>query len=267
MVYFKIMNLQARIERYLKRGFLREDAEILVLIEEAASGLFSAFPDQFVLVGGATLVLFYESRRLSRDLDLLPTADKLPPSDQIQRVVAQSIQAMAEVLGRGKLEYRQKSTNTEFVKIWVESGDRTLFTIDLTRIGGSVLKSEVVQEIIAGETDKMVLTPSINFLLLQKCETFLERRHIKARDAFDIDVLLSRGAKLGEALSAHLEDFIQMKEFDTKLIRHRIASVDAKLCTAELRPVLPDELFRTFAKNNFSQLRGSLETAFAKWMR
>src|SRR5260221_5108164 len=65
------MNLQARIDRYKERGFQQVEAEILVLIEESAAALFTAFPEQFILFGGATLVLFYESPRLSRDLDLL----------------------------------------------------------------------------------------------------------------------------------------------------------------------------------------------------
>jgi len=30
--------------------------------------------------------------------------------------------------------------------------------------------------------------------LLQKCETFLNRRYVKARDAFDIHLLITRGA-------------------------------------------------------------------------
>lgn len=260
------MTLQDRAERYLLRGFSQVDAEILVLIEEAASGLFSAFPERFVLVGGATLVLFYESRRLSRDLDLAPTVDDLPTSAEIQRVVDRSIQPLAEVFGLGKLAFRQNRTNADFVKIWVESNQRLLFSIDLTRVGGKVLKSELVQERIAGENEKIVQIPSLNFLLLQKCETFLERPNVKARDAFDVDVLLSRGAKLGEVLRAHLEDLIQMKGLDADLIRNRIARVDSKLCTAELRAVLPDELFRTLAKDEFKQLRQSLERVLANWI-
>jgi hypothetical protein len=61
------MNLQARIDRYRERGFQEVEAEILVLIEESAAALFTAFPDQLILFGGAALVLFYESPRLSRD--------------------------------------------------------------------------------------------------------------------------------------------------------------------------------------------------------
>jgi hypothetical protein len=45
------MNIKARIERYLKRGFQQPEAEILVLIEESASALFSAFPERLILFG------------------------------------------------------------------------------------------------------------------------------------------------------------------------------------------------------------------------
>ena len=74
------MNLQARVDKYRERDFQHADAEILVLIEETAVALFTSFPDHFVLLGGATLVLFYESRRLSRDIDLLPSGP-LPKSE------------------------------------------------------------------------------------------------------------------------------------------------------------------------------------------
>src|SRR5215469_12445885 len=144
------MNLQERIESYVKRGFQKADAEILVLMEEAASGLLSAFPDRLILFGGATLVLFYDSPRLSRDLDLLAKADELPPAVDVQKVVESSIQPLAEIFGLGKLDFHQQGDSKDFIKIWVESNQRPLFSIDLTRIGGTVLKSEIVQQRIAG---------------------------------------------------------------------------------------------------------------------
>jgi len=260
------MNVQGRVDRYLKRGFQPTDAEILVLIEEGASALFSAFPERFILFGGATLVLFYDSPRLSRDLGLLATAEELPSPQDIQTVLEASLQPLAEIFGLGKLECQHSGTSQDFIKIWVVSNQRRLFSIDLTRIGGTVLKSEVVQEQIAGERDKTVITPSANHLLFQKCETFLDRRYAKSRDAFDIDLLLIKGAKLGEILKAHLRDFIQMRELDSELIRSRINSVDAKLCTVELRPVLPDQLFTALAKEDFKPLRRSLEHVYSDWI-
>ena len=265
-IFIAYMNIQARVERYLKRGFQPPEAEILVLIEESASALFSAFPGRFILFGGATLVLFYDSPRLSRDLDLLARAEELPSPQDIQRVVAASIQPLAEIFGLGKLECQHSGTSKDFIKIWVVSNQRRLFSIDLTRIGGTVLNSEVVQEKIAGESDKTVVTPSANYLLFQKSETFLDRRYTKSRDAFDMDVLLSKGAKLDEILKAHLKDFIQMRELDSESIRSRINSVDSKLCTVELRPVLPNELFTELAKEDFKRLRRALENVYSDWI-
>ncbi len=78
-----------------------------------------------------------------------------------------------------------------------------------------------------------------NYLLFQKCETFLGRRHVKARDAFDIHLLLSRGAQLDKTLRPHLEDLMAMKELAKESVEARIEAITAKLCTVELRPVLP----------------------------
>src|ERR1700688_357308 len=105
------MNLQARIDRYKERGFQQVEAEILVLIEESAAALFTAFPDQFILCGGATLVLFYESPRLSRDLDLLASSGPLPKMEDVQAVVRSRIQPLAEIFGLGQLEFRQDIVN------------------------------------------------------------------------------------------------------------------------------------------------------------
>ena len=201
-----------------------------------------------------------------RDLDLLARAGELPNAQEIQKAVEASSQPLAEIFGLGKIECRNDGTNKDFIRIWVQAGERRLFSIDLTRIGGTILKSEVVRQTIAGDNKKTVDTPSANYLLFQKCETFLGRRYIKSRDAFDIDVLLLRGARLDDNLSAHLDDFIQMKEFDTESIRSRIGGVDKRLCTVELRAVLPGELFTALAKEDFQRLRQSLETVFANWL-
>jgi hypothetical protein len=260
------MNWQGRVERYTKRGFQQPEAEIVVLLEECASGLFSAFPGRFVLFGGASLVLFYDSPRLSRDLDLLAKVEDVPSASQIAKTVAGSIQELAETFGLGKLDCQAEPTTKDFVKIWVQSNQRRLFSVDLTRMGGAVLKSEEVHESIAGSDQKIIITPSADTLLFQKCEAFLQRRIVKSRDAFDIDVLLAKKAQLGNNLRAHLHDFVQMRELDSESIRNRIDRVDAKLCTAELRPVLPDALFTSLAQQDFKPLRSSLESVFADWL-
>ena len=55
--------LQDRVRKYTERGFPRAKAEILVLIEESAVAIFTKFLDHFIIFGGATLVLFYDSPR------------------------------------------------------------------------------------------------------------------------------------------------------------------------------------------------------------
>ena len=260
------MNLQERLDRYRERGMQELDAQILVLIEESAAALFNSFPDHFILFGGVTLVLFHDSPRLSRDLDLLASPGQLPDPKEIQQVVRAAIQPLAEILGLGQLDFREDVATPALAKQWVLANQKPLFSVDLTTIGGNVLKSQIVKHTIAESPEKSVLTPNANYLLYQKCETFLNRRHLKARDAFDIHLLLSRGATLDKALRPHLEDFIAMKELDREFIEERIQAVTAKLCTVELRPVLPLPLFEDLAKDDFESVRRSVRTVFSEWL-
>jgi Nucleotidyl transferase AbiEii toxin, Type IV TA system len=260
------MNLQARVDRYRERDFQSSDAEILVFIEESAVALFTLFPGQFILFGGATLVLFYGSPRLSRDLDLLASAGPLPKAEDVQAVVRSRIQPLAEVFGLGQLELRQDIANPDFIKHWVLANQKPLFSIDLTRIGRNILESQIVKKTITDSPEITVPTPNANYLLFQKCETFLGRRHVKTRDAFDIHLLLWRGAQLDKTLRPHLEDFIAMNELGRESIKLRIDAVTAKLCTVELRPVLPLPLFEQLEKEGFEPIRQSLRTVFAYWL-
>ena len=260
------MNLQERVERYKGRNFQDVDAEVLVLIEESAAAIFTVFPNHFILCGGASLVLFHQSPRLSRDLDLLASPAKLPSSEEIQSVVGSSIQPIAETFGLGQLNFREDSASPDFVRHWVIANQKPLFSIDLSRIVGNVLQSQIIKQTITGVPDKTVLTLSANYLLLQKCETFLGRRYLKARDAFDIHLLLTRSALLDEILQAHLEDSIVMKEIHLGSIENRIQSVNTKLCTVELRTVLPPIIFDELAKNEFEPIRKSLRTVFSHWL-
>lgn len=260
------MTLQDRVRAYTERGFQKAEAEILVLIEESAAAIFTSFPDHFIIFGGAALVLFYESPRFSRDLDLLASPIKLPVPEQIQAAVRARLQPMADSLGLGHLEFRKDRESADFVKQWVVTGQSALFSIDLTRIGGSVLESQIRKKTIASRPEGTVLTPSANFLLLQKCETFLSRRYVKARDAFDIHLLVGQGATLDYNLLAHLEDFAVIKELDREFIADRISKITSKLCTVELRTVLPLPVFGDLAKNEFESIRSSLRTVFTAWL-
>jgi len=260
------VTLQDRVRKYTERGFQRAEAEILVLIEESAVAIFAAFPEHFIVFGGATLVLFYDSPRFSRDLDLLASPAKLPASEEILGIVRARIQPVAETFGLGQLEFRTDREGADFVKQWVIANQNALFSIDLTRTGGNVLESQILKKTIAGTPQGTVLAPTANFLLLQKCETFLDRRYIKARDAFDIHLLVQQGAALDDHLLAHLEDFTLIKELDREFITGRIEKIVPKLCTVELRAVLPLPVFEDLAKKEFEPIRHSLRTVFSHWL-
>src|ERR1700745_1174193 len=266
MMVFANMNLQARIERYKERGFQAFDAEIIILIEETAVALFKAFPNRFVLFGGASLLLFYESPRLSRDLDLMACGGAVPPSDEVKGAGLSSIQPIAETLGLGALELQKYAEGPDFAKHWVLANKKPLFSIDLTRIGGGVLETQIVKKNIADAPERTVRTPNENYLPFQKLETFLNRRSVKARDAFDIRLLLSHGAEIDKRLEEHLEDSMKMKEIDEEEIENRIRNITNKLCIAELRTVLPPAVFEELAKDEFEAIRSSLRRVFANWL-
>jgi len=103
------------------------DAQILVLIEESAAALFNSFPDHFILFGGVTLMLFHDSPRLSRDLDLLASPGQLPDPKEIQQVVHAAIQPLAETLGLGQLEFREDVATPALAKTMGARQSKTAF--------------------------------------------------------------------------------------------------------------------------------------------
>ncbi|HEY1471410.1 MAG TPA: nucleotidyl transferase AbiEii/AbiGii toxin family protein [Candidatus Acidoferrum sp.] len=262
------MTLQERVARYLDRNLRKDQAEILVLMEEAAIALFSALPDHFVLFGGATLVLFHESPRISKDLDLLARVDRLPTAQDLIGALEARLQDVAGALGIGPVSFEPETQGEHFVRLWIVGpAKQKLFTVDLTRIGGSVLVREIVKEKIE-EEGKTALIPaaSRDYLLLQKGESFVSRRVVKARDAFDIRLLLQRGAKLDAVLRGHLEDALKWREVSREDIHERIETVNQKLCRAELKPVLPEEVYAELEQDNFEILRAALRHVFADWL-
>jgi hypothetical protein len=69
------MNISSQLASYRDKGFTDEQAEVITLMHLAAGVLFRDFPDSFLLIGGAALLLFHQSVRHSGDLDLLIRAD------------------------------------------------------------------------------------------------------------------------------------------------------------------------------------------------
>lgn len=262
------MNLEERLAKYLDRDFSLEQAQILVLMEEAAIALFAALPEHFVLFGGATLVLFHNSPRLSNDLDLLARVDSLPSAGELQNALQERVQEVAGLFGIGPVTFEPGQNAKQFLRLWmIGSRKQRLFTVDLTRVGGSVLAREIVDEtIVLDESTALIPCVSRNYQLLQKAETFVSRRMMKTRDAFDMRLLLAEGAVLDETLKAHLNDLVMWRELDAEQINERVEQITPKLCRAELKSVLPEEVYSSLEVEEFESLRAAVRTLFAEWL-
>lgn len=262
------MSLAVRLGKYLERNFSLEQSQTLILMEEAAIALFTALPQHFVLFGGATLVLFRNSPRLSKDLDLLARVDRLPSSKAIEIALVERIQEVAGIFGLGPVTFEPEQNGEQFLRLWViGSAGRRLFTVDLTRIGGSVLANEIVEEkIVLDEGTALIPSVSRNYQLLQKAESVVARRVVKTRDAFDIRLLLDEGAVLDKTLKGHLNDLVMWRELDAEQINERIEQITPKLCRAELKPILPGEIYEKLEAEEFSSLRAAVKDLFADWL-
>lgn len=261
------INFAEQIADLNSKGFNAEQARTIVLMKQAAGTLFRDFPDAFVLFGGATLVLFHNSVRHSNDLDLLSN-EKLPSSDAIVESLKKGLQAPVEALNIGALQYEVKNGKQPELKIFVSDGaGLRLFQIDFTRMG-PVIESEIEDHEIELDDEflSIVKSASKEFLLLQKAEAFLQRRIIKARDAYDIYLLLNRGAKLNQVLHGHLEDFLS-GEFGADEIKARIGQLTVRRCRTELQPILPPDIYEPFEKAEFKPLRDAVETLYADWLQ
>jgi hypothetical protein len=262
------MKLSEQIALYKEQGFTSEHAEVITLMRLAAGVLFSAFPESFLLFGGATLLLFHQSLRHSGDLDLLSRTDEMPKPSQIEAALVEGLASAAEALSLAPLQIVNISNTDIDTKLWVKSRDgRPLFRIDLNRYG-SVLETEVVEHQIAIDDDKIakVKSASRNFLLLQKAECFLLRKIVKARDGFDIRLLSDSGASLERNLKDHLSDTLMGNEIQSEDIVKRIEEVDEKRCRSELQAVLPAEVFDSLAAQGFKPMRDSLYELYAEWL-
>jgi hypothetical protein len=263
------MNLAAEIERLRGRGFDEESAQIVVLMREAAILLFEAFPEAFLLYGGANLILFHDSLRTSRDLDLLSRGAQIPEANGLAQVLVEGLQELGKLLGWSPLAVKRQVVTAGLLKLEVAGGDgRSLFTVDLGGLG-SVLQTGIEEralEAVSLSTRTTIKLVSRNHLLLQKAEAFVFRRGIKARDAYDIRLLLHAGAALPEELENHLSDALAMREIGSEELADRIEQVTAKLCHAQLAGILPAGEYRALEREGFEPLQSALKQIFGRWL-
>lgn len=262
------MTIGGRQTYYESRGFSEKDAAVCVLIELALQSLSGAFPETFVCFGGATLVLFFGSARVSADLDLLVNGETVPSAQDVIAIISAPLQDAAYSLGLGGLELTVLLSGFEHYKIAASNNSERLFTIDVTKISGTI-HTEVVKAPLSIESASSASASHVtpNWTLLQKVEAFLTRRALKVRDAFDIKVLLDSGAALNERLKAHLADGQASERLeDPEFIQTRIAAITPKKCELELRPVLPEPVYAELERSDFAQLRSAAATVLADWL-
>lgn len=259
------MNIARQTTKYEEKGFSREKAEINALMENAILAIFRDFPDAFLLFGGATLVLFHESVRHSADLDLLPRGTSIPTRDEIISTLKREVSPIAETLQLGELQFATTGSGGVEGSIFVSSSSgQRLFRVDLTKFG-SAIESEIETHPIESQSGESVDIKSPTNLL-QKAEAFLLRRIVKARDAYDIHVLLQKGAVLNPNLKAHLEDAMHANEIDGETVSERIALIDIDRCSLELKPILPPEIYTPLEESEFEKLRDAVKKLFEEWL-
>jgi len=262
------MDIAREIAKFEERGFTRERAEVNTLMEQALVSIFRDFPGAYVLIGGASLVLYHASARHSADLDLLARNADLPSCQQVTTSLQRDLVPMGQVMGLGTLTFQVSSPESPDGKIFVFNADRQqLFRVDLTGFG-SALESEIENHPAEGTLGSSSIVRSVTkeLLLLQKGEAFLTRRFVKARDAYDIHLLRNLGATLNRNLQAHLHDTILSNGFDADSILERIDQISSKACVVELKPILPPEIYSPLEEKEFVPLRIALKDLYQEWL-
>lgn len=262
------MDIAKQIAKYEDKGFNRDQAEVNTLMESAAVTIFREFPEAFLLFGGATLVLYHDSLRHSADLDLLPRDSESPTHGQIITTLARDLVPVAQIMELGTILFETANSDGREGRILVTtSTGRRLFSIDLTRMG-SAIASEIEAHEVEGDKDLSapVKSATKELLLLQKAESFLLRRNVKARDAYDIHYLGQIGATLNPNLKAHLQDGLMGNEIDATAISDRIKRVDAKLCQLELKNYLRADIYSSLESADFAPLRHALKDLYREWL-
>ncbi len=262
------MDIASRVAKYEERGFTRGRAEINVLMEAAAFAIFRDFPEAFVLFGGATLVLFYDSVRHSADLDLLSRGAQVPPRQEIAASLERELMPIGRIMELGALALQIDTSDTRLGRIFVstDTGQR-LFRVDLCRLG-SAIESEIEDHRVDGDAgiSAVIKSATKELLLLQKAEAFLLRRAVKARDAYDIYLLKGLGTTLSTNLRAHLHDTVLANEIDSSTISSRIDRVDVKLCVLELKQILPPDVYEVLEDAGFEPLRNAVKELYEEWL-
>src|ERR1700689_3367291 len=111
------MTLAEQIDSLVQRGFSVDQAETVMLMREAAISLFKAWPQSFLLYGGANLILFHDSVRHSSDLDLLLRSQDLPTAAQLAAALSSGLEPLGRLLNTGELRINTLRAGENALKV------------------------------------------------------------------------------------------------------------------------------------------------------
>jgi hypothetical protein len=159
------------------------------------------------------------------------------------------------------------TSEPNLTKVSIQSNDTHLFGIHISRIGAVIPSASDSHKLEATGSNVVaaVKVASRDQLLLHKAEVFLHRRILKVRDAYDIMVLLGRGAELSGPLKQHFEDLL-IGEFDSERIRERIESLTPERCRAELKTILLVGVYERLDEQDFQPLKDAVLKLFQEWL-
>ena len=184
-------------------------------------------------------------------------------------MMSEGLQEIGKLLEIAPIQVKVTTEKPVYLKLEITSMDgRTLFTVDLGGLA-SVLASgieEHTMEAVSLNKRATVRYVAKDHLLLQKAEAFVFRRGVKARDAYDIKLLMGAGARLSGELRNHLTDTLVMREIGRDELMERIEQVAPALCRGQLAEVLPSDLYKELEQAEFAPLRGALWELFEEWL-
>lgn len=196
-----------------------EEAELAVI-----AGIFRHDPRGFVWIGGSLLHLLHRSPRESFDIGLVPR--EKPNVAGLEAIITKSLSDAAGILGIS-LHVAAIESSDDFMRITVSGPGESGFSIDLTRIAGSIRATETV--IIRSPTGTAAVTiPTGSSLLASKLRALLLRRFPKPGDLFDVWFLLEEGTALEKPDRAALEDELYAGGIDTAEVERRLSRFRGK---------------------------------------
>lgn len=237
----------------------------LILLLRELSRRLSGRP--FALKGGVCLRLFYQSPRLSEDIDLDIAQVPAPTLKNIveKTLTARSFSALLENRGQriAKWNASKQTPTTQRWKIILLVDSRSLNTkLEFSRRRGEI-------PFITGIPDQVLLSHyklmafvaqhySIEEMINQKIAALSHPPRQAARDLFDLYYLINK--KVGEKVKLHQKVLLEAME--------KCRAISQATFRSQVLPFLPEDLALFFAESgNYQKLQTQVIDYLSGWMK